>query len=171
MYKKIILFVVLSLALLGCSKGASDEEIKIQKYHSYYNEIINNEIFLTTSSFFDTEIVMTKLSDGQYKYEIIIDNPKVAMFNISALVVEVGVSVNIDEQMLPEFGIFNNLSKNMIPNQVNLDNNYVKGIVLGGITTNEFPSIRLYVNWQNYGNLETYKEFIEFEIVAITDNE
>lgn len=165
MLKRISIVIVILLVLTGCTSTYSSDQIKLQKYETYYSDVMNNEVFNASSSFFDVETVMVALDNNQYRYDIYIDNPKVAMYDISVLAVENNLDISeTNGKMMPfHTGIESNTT-NMIPFQSNLESGFVKGLVLSGVVDSDRVNIKMLVQWQDYGNVKTYKEFLEFEI-------
>ena len=108
---------------------------------------------------------MSQLPDGNYLYYVFIDEPKIAMFNIKALVMENDyIYEENDEIVLPTIGIFDDTTINMIPNQVDSELGYQKGIVLSGEASSESIILDLIVTWDNQDKSKSFREFYQMEL-------
>lgn len=170
MKNKLVLLLVVLLSVSGCQSTNKTEQIIKQKYETYYHEIMNNELFSASSSYFDLTGTINEVGPNKYRYDLIIDNPKVAMFSVNALVVENNrdlFSEQIDS-VLPLAYSTSKLPINLMPFQVNLTQGYVKGVVLSGIV-NELPvNLKVVVLWEDYGEIKDYKQFIELNLDLAT---
>jgi len=164
--KKLLLFSILCLFLCSCqSSDTSETQRKQEQYVKHYEEVIENTIFSSRNAApFDISVAMNLLGDGTYRYDIIIDNPKVAMYNIEIIAIENNISYQNATKLMPTFGIFDTSVYNMIPYQTNVDNGYVKGIIVSGITTDQVINLKIKVTWTDYSRVESSKIFIEMEV-------
>ena len=76
---------------------------------------------------FEIEVSIDSLVEGELVYSVVIDQPKVPMKNIKALVVHDAKTTDI----FPSVGIFDT-PLNLIPNEVDQEKKNVKGIALVG---------------------------------------
>ena len=142
--KKLIIFLLLAVLLCGCHKEdprQMDQE-RYNAYITYYQSILDEKDKLEKSQSYDVELVINRLSDGTYVYDVIIDNPRVAMYSIKALAVcdDLGATVSTTE-MMPSIGILDEGTCNLFPNLVDRANNYYEGFRLE-LTAAE-PSMRI----------------------------
>lgn len=166
MKNKLVLLLVVLLSVSGCQATNKTEQIIKQKYETYYHEIMNNELFSASSSYFDLTGTINEVGPNKYRYDLIIDNPKVAMFSVNALVVENNrdlFSEQIDS-VLPLAYSTSKLPINLMPFQVNLAQGYVKGVVLSGIVSELPVNLKVVVLWEDYGEIKDYKQFIELNL-------
>ena len=146
--KKLIIMVCLSMALVGCRRTVNIDEDRKQKYESYITAIEDSENKLTSSSNFDITLAVNRLSETEYRYDVIIDNPKIAMYGIEVLVVERNVVGTINEdKLMPSVGIFESNTYNMLPNQHDIDKGFPKGITVGGTTEQSEITVYVLVVW------------------------
>jgi hypothetical protein len=163
MMKRLLAVLLVIVTLCGCQKN-NTRQLDEEKYNAYlanYQAILDYEDKKESSSHFDVRLVCNKISDTSYRYDLIIDNPKVAMCEIMVLMVEENISLTIDTtRMMPSIGIFESTSVNMIPFQVANDKGYVKGIDLSMLSTE--PSMRagVLVSFRNYEKTVTTKEYL-----------
>lgn len=162
--KKIsILFLILTL-LVGCNREDKKHyEERLKLYETYWKLLLNEEKFQSDSRTFDINVEMVK-NGSLYEYYVIIDNAKVAMYDIEVMVVENEEPFSQDDKMLPSAGIFEG-SYTFVPNQYREDSAFRKGIILSRVElTEDEVSLRVLVNWKNYTKLESFKEVFEFDV-------
>jgi uncharacterized protein YceK len=82
-----ILLCCAVLALSGCQKNTTDQAA-LEEYQTYFNTVSENVTFSDTSKNFACELEMTKVSDGTYRYYVVIDHPVSAMYDIVAIAIE-----------------------------------------------------------------------------------
>ena len=120
--KKIVLIICI-LFLCGCAKMESNQ---YKQYKEYINELKTSQA--TTNNLpFDVEIIIDKVIETEVTYRVIIDNPKISLRNIEALVIH----DKYTKDEFPSIGIFDD-KLNLIPNVINKSSNYVEGIILVG---------------------------------------
>ncbi|MCI5773853.1 MAG: hypothetical protein MR210_04750 [Erysipelotrichaceae bacterium] len=165
MVKK-ILVILLVVFLSGCS-GIDKKNLTSQQYtyQAYYTAIKENNKYVAGSEYFDVSAEMSELPDGKYLYYVFIDNPRVAMFNIKAMVMENSYTMNEnDSVLLPTVGIFDDSIVNMVPYQVNTELGFQKGIVLSGEATSDNIVLDLIVTWDNNDKSKSFREFYQIEL-------
>lgn len=162
--------IIISLLLSGCQWFDNDDidEAKFQRYSAYYTSIFDNDRFVLASEYYDLEVVMNKISEAEYRYDVIIDSPKIAMYAIEVMVVENNITPEVANKMMPTIGIFENVEYNLIPYQVNVEKGYVKGLIVNGISTQPSINLKIMVLWRDYAKLLVTREF--FEIVKTYDD-
>ena len=169
MLKRILAALILLGALSGCGRKENErklEEEMYQAYLTYYQALLDTTEKASRVQEFSTSIVINQIEDGKYRYDLIIDEPKVAMYDVEALaVIRTPEDTISTEKMMPSVGIFDDFY-NMIPNQVYKDRGYVAGVVLS-LTSSE-PKIRidLIVCWQDKERSVVNKRFLTFEASA-----
>ena len=159
--KKILVTMLCLTLLCGCQSNKIDiNEERAQVYASYITAIQDNENFMEESSYFDISTAMNKISENEYRWDVIIDSPKVAMYEIQILAVERNVIGTLrDDKIMPSFGILEEEVYNMIPNQVDLNKGYVEGFILSGMTELPEVTIEVMVVWTGYAKLAQNREF------------
>lgn len=143
--KKVILMVIISLLFSGC-QVADKETLTDSQYNEYKNYIaIIDEQNQTqeTSDFFDVQVVVNATNKNNYRYDIVIDNPKVDMYEIKAI-----AKIQTEDGFTyPSIGILEEGIFSLLPNVIDKDNNIYKGINLSGISSHQIQSIPLYVTY------------------------
>lgn len=154
-------FIALLLVLLvGCTNDINSivEEQNFSRYQAHYISIFDNDRFIRESSQYELSVVFTQV-ENKYRYDIIIDNPIIAMYDIEVMVVENDISFERANKMMPNFGIFETGEINMIPYQVDVEKNYVKGIVVSGLVDVPVVELKIMVSWKDYSKLNSFREF------------
>ena len=168
MMKKILIVLLSVMLLSGCrgsnviSNGAKEE------YDDLIKLIQEREDFADGSEFFDVTYDISKIEEG-YRFYIIIDNVRTAMYDITAVAVE--KNVDYSERMAANIGIFEENEYSLIPNQYNIDENFVKGINLSGTTDTAQPVLYLLVEWHKKDMSLSYREFIRIDMTSGDTNE
>lgn len=121
--KKIFWIITLVFLLSSCSKELTKEEII---YNDYVDKLKQEEKYEDNLPF-DLEIFVDKIIEKEVMYRVIIDNPKVSLRNIEALVIH----DKYTEDVYPSTGIFED-KLSLIPGVINKTSNYVEGIILAG---------------------------------------
>lgn len=150
------------LLMAGCSKETvktEDSSSLMDEYETYYVEVQSNGHYESTSKNFDLSMEMTQVEDGTYRYYVILDNPKTAMYNVMMIACENDIPYDECDKMVPSFGIFEG-RVSLIPGQVNKDDGYVKGISISGETDEAKVSLKLLVRWKDTDG-KNRSEYIE----------
>lgn len=162
--KKFACLLIVIALLAGCSKNNTSLESNILQYEAIYNDLLDNDQFISKSNFYDLEVVMNKEADENgndvYRWSVIIDNPQIAMFDLQALAIVNNLQIDEDNWM-PSFGIISDFNQNFLPNQVNTELGYLKGFILDGLVTVPIVSLRITVSWYNYSRTEQKRENYE----------
>lgn len=159
--KKLFILILSIVMLSGCTKDTTvNEQDSLTKYESYLNTLIEQDRYVQDSYYYDIYAILNKLEDGTTRYDIIIENPQVAMYNIEILVAE-STAKRSDMVIYPCIGIFDEESYTLIPNQSNTSEGYIEAICLSGVTTVEEPVLNILVTWKDYAKLTTTREFIK----------
>ena len=163
--RKILIMIIFVVFLGGCaSKSDSIDKIKLENYAYIYQTITDNDTFNAVANYYDLQVVMAKISDQQYRYDIIIDNPKIAMYDIKIMAVENNVDFSLADEMMPSIGIFDDEEFNMVPYQINKDLGYVKGLVISGLTDKPIVNLKIRIVWKDYSKVEETKEYFNITI-------
>ncbi|QIK70421.1 hypothetical protein G7062_08960 [Erysipelothrix sp. HDW6C] len=133
--KKLILSLTLILLITGCSFGdRSLANERAKRYETNWESILDTEKFATKSNYFDVHTEISQSGDI-YNYEITIDNPQIAMYEVEVIVIENNAPFTT-EKMMPSAGIFEG-QYTMIPNQSRLEKGFVGESSLMGKLVNQ----------------------------------
>jgi hypothetical protein len=161
--RKWTVILILTMILSGCQWFDNDDidEAKFQRYSAYYTSIFDNDRFVLASEYYDLEVAMNKIGEDEYRYDVIIDSPKIAMYAIEVMIIENNITPEVANKMMPTLGIFENVEYNLIPYQVNVDKGYVKGLIVSGISQQPSINLKIMVLWRDYAKLLVTREFFE----------
>lgn len=163
MKKQYIILLISLLFITGCNKKSSRNEVLLNKYETAYNELIENDTYISNSEFFDLEVVVTKLSNQEFRVDVILDNPQLAMYNVQMMMELNSTGVAQYDEVIPSLGIVDDTQYNLIPYQSNKDNGFYSGLVLSAISKNETGNIYLMIDWTNYDSTKAFSQFVELE--------
>lgn len=171
MKKFLLITICLACVLTGCQQNKINiDEERAQKYDSYITAIQDNENFFAESPYYSISTAMNKVGEEEYRYDVIIDQPLVAMYEIQVLAVEKNIIGTLkDDKLMPSLGILEADVYNLIPNQVNVEKGYPAGISISGITDQPEVTLQVMVIWTGYAKLAQNRDF--FQIKAIYTGE
>lgn len=150
--------------LLGaCSSSTKADQLKFDTYTTMYTDLLNATGFKTSSTYFTLTPTLTDIGGSVYRYDVIIDEPKVAMYDVKILLIQDDGSLVISDNMMPSIGIFEGKTYYMIPFQVNKDANYVQGFDLNGVSSTLPVRLKMVVQWKDNLNNE-FIEYFQFEL-------
>lgn len=156
--RKLILFCTLVIFISGCSNNKIRENDFQYTYNSFVNSILDNNGNDTAEIPFAHHLEVTKESSGEYRYSITIDDARVAMYHIQMMVVDKSAS-----GQYPFIGLMNDEPEySMIPNQENKEKNFVKGIVLEGLSATPKFTLLIQVSWKDYAQVNTRTVFFSY---------
>jgi len=160
---------MMSLILLtACSSTAKADQLKIETYKTMYTDVLNASGFINSSTFFTVTPSVNALTDSTYRYDVILDDPKVAMYDVEILLIRDDGSLVISESMMPSVGIFEGKTYTMIPHQTNTSANFVQGFDLNGISATIPIKLKMVVQWKDASN-NPFKEYFQFDLTTTQD--
>ncbi len=162
--KKIISLLIILTLISGCSNNDKTLEANYLQYKAVYNDLLDNDQFITTSAYYNFEVAINKeiSSTGEvlYRWSVIIDNPQVAMYDIQALAIVNNLQID-EKNWMPSFGVVSNFKQSMIPNQVNNGLGFIKGFLLDSTVTKPLVNLRVTIAWYNETRTEQTRENFE----------
>ena len=161
---KRFLFLMLMLSSLSGCRADTSQEAAYEIYRIHYQSILNNSVFETQSNNFLIETNFQAVGDGQYRYDVFIDEPRIGMFDVELLaIVDDGLLV-VSDAMMPSLGIFEQEEYNLIPFQVNSERGFYKGFNLNGIVNQSPIQLKVLVMWKDYFKIRSFSEYFAFEL-------
>lgn len=154
--KKITFFLIAGLMLGGC-QSAKQEANYQERYENYMELLIDNNDEVTSNIPFSWNLDMKQVSENEYEYSLAIKDPKVAMYNIRMVAVD--ISEISENEMAPSLGIVEDEKFNMIPNQVNQKKNYYGGVLLTSSSSKSQFRIHAFVSYLDKNQNENYVYF------------
>ena len=153
------LFLILSLVLTVCGCGTrQNSTLKMETYETYYRMVEENTHLSGPSMYYALSGEMITLPDGSHRYYVIVDQPQIAMYDCVVFIVENNILYSEAVKMMPCMGIFDD-KVSMVPNQVNKEAGYVKGISVSGSCSEESVYLHILVEWKDRNRKDTYREF------------
>ena len=158
--KKLVIFMLSLFLLCGC-QPKKDEHITYDDYLKIKGQL---EVCDSFDSYynFNVSLVFNPINN-QYRYDVIIDNPSTPMYNILA----VAYAGEEDNAICPNIGLFDAIQYHLVPNRVDKENGFYKGINLSGMV-NKTKNVKLYVSYYMESDcktkIEKYIEVSESEI-------
>ena len=150
MRKTLMLVLCLLFLVAGCSKKPNEQEIKLEKYASMYQTITDNDSFLSEAQDYSLQVTMSKQGYRSYRYDVTIDDPKVAMYAIEVMAIENDTEYDLANKMMPTLGILDDAVYNMVPYQHDVERGYVKGLILSGETDDQVLNLKIRVSYKDY---------------------
>lgn len=164
-------WLVLFLLLSGCIQQPRDVafERALTVFESHYFSILDNDRFLNSSNYFNITIEKYEIAN-QFRYDLIIDDPQVAMYDLVIVIVENNQDFESLAALTPSLGVFD-ASVNLIPNQVNISKGFPKGVLLSGISSESTMQLRVMVAWKDYYKLKQMREYFIIDIDFLFEEE
>lgn len=170
--RKLSLLCLLSILLLnGCMSAKKDEHESIKNYESFITAVLNNKGIESKVIPFDYKLHVNKQNDNSYQYEVVISNPRVAMYNIQAIAVDPTVDSN--KNLYPCIGLLGDDTKKsfqMIPFQSNGELNFVEKIGLDGVAFQNQFTLQVMVTWKDSSLVNTQRVFFNTHYVEEEDD-
>lgn len=155
--KRLFLIIICCLFLSGCkAKEKKVENILFEQYRDFEDKLDDNSNFRDSCDEFTASLVINKVDENEYRYDVIIDSPTVNMYHLQAIAKVEGDNGS----SLPTLGILENEVFSLIPGVVDKANGIYKGVNLSGISDQSEFSILVYVTFsldqQNLNKVERY---------------
>ena len=164
--KKLLITLLIMVLLSSCSQTGKEVIDPNERYIYIVNLLEEHESYNFSSMYFDIEGEMAKIDEG-YRYYITIDNPSIAMYDIELLAIE--KDVDYLTNMAPNIGIFEDTQYNMVPNQTDISNGYMKGIVASGLSSSPKTTLYVFVQFKNQDFSNVHTEYIKLNIEYTED--
>ena len=162
MKKYLIPVIALSFLLGAC--GAKKTDGDVTRYETYYRAIEENSRFSGESLYYSVDITMSEMPDHTYRYYCFIDDPQIAMYDITVMAVENGIGYDASGKMMPSVGIFEDMDFSMVPYQTYADAGFVKGVVISGETNEDQLSLNMLVEWKDKNHEKITREYLSYVV-------
>lgn len=163
--KKLFCLLCVLICLTGCSKFKSKDPLGDDSaYNTFYNAIKENTTYLKEPQEYSLSYEVTKSND-KYLYYIIIDNPKVAMINLRAMALEDATKgLKTDAYVYANVGLTDEMNVNLVPNQVDSEHGFQKGVVLSGETYESEPVLDILISYYNDARSVNYRHYYQVKL-------
>lgn len=155
---------LICILLVGCSKSEIIVKEKFESYKLNYQSILNTTQFKSSSRNFGISSSITDLNDGTFRYDVFVDEPNIAMYDVEILVIVDNGLLLISDDMMPSIGIYEDAEYYLIPYQVNTELGYQKGFNLNGIVNSDTMNLKVLVMWKDYFKIKTEREYFSFDL-------
>ena len=152
--------------LSGCSINKSEDNTQ-ENYLNLIETLNEHTTFSETSNNFSIACDIAKTDDA-YRYYVIIDNPRNAMYGVEAVAIEKGVDYSLN--MAANVGIFENREYNLVPGLADKDKGYVSGLSISAISATPNPELYVLVQWHSKKQ-EVHQEFFKLNAVFEGNND
>lgn len=137
MVRKVFICMI-CLFLFGCTHDQSIENQNFDTYNEIKEKLLSQENY---DKSYDFQIdLIYNLIDTNYRYDIIINQPKNEMYHIIAM----SYASETDNEMCPNIGIFDVESFHLKKDYIDKKSGFYKGIQLSGTTEKKQP-IKVYI--------------------------
>lgn len=166
MKRLLTIITLLSLSLSGCLSNTDETtQEKLEEYETYYGIISDNTKFEQDSDNFNIALEMSQIPDGTYRYVIVVDEAKIAMYDIIMMAVEGTTPFEETTKMMPSLGIFEDESS-LIPNQVNVEQGLAKGLAISGESKEGELDLQILVQYKNSKRTKNTREFFSYHLTT-----
>lgn len=154
---KRIIFVIICILLAGCSNDnpVDNKSNKLYEQYKLYEQTLNkSKNYQDGSDEFSIKLIINKMNDDMYRYDVVIDSPKINMYHLQAI-----AKVEQDEsESLPNLGILEDEVFSLVPNVIDKDKGIYKGVNLSGITEKKEFNILVYLTFYSDENSKKKEE-------------
>ncbi len=163
--KKKMWMIPVMVLLLGCQNSKNDRAKSVlTAYEGYYRAIEENSRFSGESLYYSVDITMSEMPDHTYRYYCFIDDPQIAMYDITVMAVENGIGYDASGKMMPSVGIFEDMDFSMVPYQTYADAGFVKGVVISGETNDDQVTLNMLVEWKDKNHEKITREYLSYVV-------
>lgn len=148
---------VLMLFTTACGRTKDSADTKAEAYKAYYEILEGASVYQQSSDYYEISAEMSDPEDHMYRYYVFIDSPRVAMYNCKVMAIENGEPYS-DQRIMPSVGI-TDTPYALVPNQVNNEGGYAKGLIISGETRDSSVELKLMVEWTPKNNSTVMREF------------
>lgn len=138
-----ILLQIITLLMMICISGCRHKDPKDTRLTTY-NQIVANLANATTYddvTDFTCRCTFTQI-DNYYLYNLVIDQPKIPMYDI----VLVAYAADTIDEIHPSLGIFDEDNYALVPGHIDRQNGFYKGIALNG-RIQKVEKIKCYISY------------------------
>lgn len=171
MRKIVLICVFMCLLLSGCSDAKLDDKESMKTYESYIDAVMSNAGSESKIIPFEYKLNVYKQKNDTYQYELIISDPRTAMYNVQAIAVNPELDSNTNVH--PCLGLLGEDATqkfNMVPFQSNLEKNFFKGIYLEGVSKTSQFTLQVMVTWKDSALVNENRVFFNVNFALEADD-
>lgn len=141
--KKLILLLICCIMLTGCNKTAQPVNKLDKQFQEFKNKLEHADDFLETTDEFAIHLIVNKIDNEEYRYDVIIDMPVINMYHLQAIA-KIAGSKN---ESMPTLGVLENDVFSLVPGVVDKEQGIYKGVNLSGITKEKEFTVLIYLTF------------------------
>ena len=150
--KKLVIIISCFFILCGCQKSQS---VSLEDYNAFVEALENHSEFNETSTYFNTTLIVNQMENGQYRYDIVIDEVKETLNKVKVLCMDNG---RITEYY-PSLGVYDE-EVVTLANYTDKENHIYQGINLSGITDDPNVVVNILIEFEDQ-NQKIHQEYIQ----------
>lgn len=166
--RKLSIILICCFTLFGCAQKSEPADDINEKYKNYIEMIIQNKDSNTENIPFDYELIVQENGKGEYIYEVAINNPKIAMYDVEMIVAD--VSKIGKESIFPSIGIADEEKFSMIPFQSNPERGFYPGFACNGVADSANFNLSVMVVYHDYAGLTEKNVFFNVKNEVLPEN-
>ncbi|MEG0526727.1 hypothetical protein ACWG0P_09135 [Amedibacillus sp. YH-ame6] len=171
MRKLIVLWIAMIMLVSGCSNTKIDDKENMKNYENFIDTVMTNQGIESKIIPFDYKLNVYKQKDNSYQYELLVSNPRSAMYNVQAIAVNPDVDSNTNvHPCLGLLGEDAQLDFHMVPFQSNAEMGFYKGFSLEGVSDSEQFKLYVMVTWKDSALVNDHRVFFNVSFVQEADD-
>ncbi len=166
---KKLLILILSLFLItGCSNESATTSGSDDRYYDMLHQLENVQNFNSAPIYYNLTVELSEV-EGGYRFFVIIDEPKIAMYNIQMMAIVEGGDYS--ETMAANVGIFETTTYTMIPNQTKPEDGYVAGMSISGLTSDNPCTLDIMIRYETQDRETVTRDYYRIEVAYPGDTQ
>ena len=165
--KRIFGLLLAGLIILSSCSNSDEDSTTSDHYYDMLDLLTDAHSFSVEPVYYDITVELAQI-DGGYRYYVIVDNARIAMYNIQVMAIVVGEDYSAT--MAPNIGIFEGILYSMIPNQSNVDAGYVAGLSISGLTDEAEVTIDILVRYSTSDLQTTYRDYYRYTVSYVEED-
>ena len=157
--------------LSGCSSSKVDDKESMKNYESFIDAVVTNKGIESKIIPFDYKLNVYKQEDNTYQYEVVVSNPRSAMYHIQAIAVNPDIDSNTNVH--PCLGLLGDDAKqnfNMVPFQSNAQMGFYRGFSLEGVSDKSQFTLHVMVTWKDSTLVKNNRVFFNVSFAQEADD-
>lgn len=171
MRKFAVIGLLMLMLLSGCGSSKEEDKESIKNYESFIDAVVTNKGIESKIIPFDYKLNVYKQEDNTYQYEVVISNPRSAMYHIQAIAVNPDVDSNTNVH--PCLGLLGEDAKqefNMVPFQSNPQIGFYRGFSLEGVSDKSQFTLHIMVTWKDSALVKNNRVFFNLSFAQEADD-
>ncbi len=159
--KKIFILIISLCLLSGCTTDSTAVSGSDDRYYDMLHQLENVQNYASEPTYYSLTIELSEV-EGGYRFFVIVDEPKIAMYNIQVMAIVEGDDYS--NTMAANVGIFEDTSYTMIPHQTKPDDGYVAGLSISGLTEDNPCTLNIMVRYETSDHESVTRDYYRVEV-------